>query len=441
MGKGSSAPTERPLSVEELRLYETQAKSLEQATRVAAEQFNLSKEDREYVANIYRGDVDPNDPAVKAEVARRLKETPPPVKKPSQSAADYANTLAAWTAERDAIVRQVSSDLGGKGVDELLFEGVKQAGGKAGELLSQWQAKSQELGDEYASTLSGLSDSFKNTLTATSEKLGTADQDILSNVTGQNLAGISQSYQEALKQAQGALSRRGLAGSGVEAGVIGSLSGQQAMAQAGALSQSYQQAIALSDQRRQQQMGIAGQIMQTGASTAGQIYQTQAGIAGQSMQNQLNLQQQNLANLQMASGVSQGVFGMSQNYLAGAGQTANQSASTAGQTAGQIGQTNMQYAQMKAEESGSVFGALTSGAFGLGTAAILKYSDKRLKTNIQHTGNKIGQFNEHTWDWIEGHDYGYNKGVIAQEVMEVMPEAVVLMDSGYYAVNYSMIGE
>ena len=66
-------------------------------------------------------------------------------------------------------------------------------------------------------------------------------------------------------------------------------------------------------------------------------------------------------------------------------------------------------------------------------------SDERLKTNIELQRVENG-YNIYTWDWIEGHDYGYNEGVIAQEVLEVNPEAVVMMDNGYYAVDYSKLG-
>ena len=54
--KGSSAPAQRALTQEELELLDSQRVSLDQATDVASKQYNLSNEDREYVAQIYRGD-------------------------------------------------------------------------------------------------------------------------------------------------------------------------------------------------------------------------------------------------------------------------------------------------------------------------------------------------------------------------------------------------
>lgn len=467
-GSKGSSYSERPLTEEEKGLYSQQTKSLEEATEIAAEQFNLSREDRDYISRIYRGDLDPNDPRVIQEVQNRLANTPPPVEPDRNDNAfyiittddsggrsktirefnqkaydsamrDYRESLSEHNTLKESITRRVASDLGGDSIDKLLFDAVKESGGKAAQAISSWETEAKRLGSEYTNTLTGISDSFKQQLTGASQKMGTADTDIYSQTKAQNLAGISQSYQEALKQAQGALSRRGLAGSGIEAGVISSLTGQAAMAQSGAMSQSYQQAIALSDQRRQQQLGIAGQVAQLGQSTAGQVYGIQSGLSNQFNQANLNAQQQQLANYQMASGVSQGVFGMSQNYLAQAGGTSQGNAQIAGQSAGTLGGLQMQYYNSQQEVAGAQAGAITSGITGMGAAGIIAMSDERLKTNIKLV-DIINGHNIYTWDWIEGHNYGYNKGVLAQEVLEKNPDAVLLGDDGYYMVDYSKLG-
>ena len=393
--KGSSAPTQRALTPTELDLLDSQANSLDQATEVAAKQYNLSNEDREYVAQIYRGDLDPTDPRVIKEVQKRMSNIKAPTKeewttqKTTTSYYDdgggktttttdifddkgYEEAVATFERDKEALVRKVSGDLGGKGVDELLFEAVTTSKSEAGKLLDGWKAKAVEMGDTYTSSLSGISDKFKNTLQTASDNLGTADSDIYSATKGQNLAGISQAYAEAQKQAEGSLARRGLTGSGVQAGVIGSLSGAEAQQKAQALGQSYQQAIGLSDQRRQQQMGIAGQIAQTGTATAGTQYQVGLGTQTSILQNSLANQQQNIANLQLSSGVSQGVFGQSANMLAGAGSTANTTAGVAGSTASAYGQMDNQYQlAANAEAAKGSFGeqligsAVSAGVGGL----------------------------------------------------------------------------
>ena len=269
--------------------------------------------------------------------------------------------------------------------------------------------------------------------------MGTASADIYAQTKAQNLAGISQAYQQASKEAMGTMSRRGLAGSGVEASVLGNIAGGQASASASALNQSYQQAIEMSDQRRGQQAGIAGQMAQTGQSLAQNIYGTQSGLEGQYMQNEINLQQQGLANLQMGAGVASGTFMQAQNYLNQAGQTANSTAQVAGNTASAYGQMDNQMMmareQTASEEKGAALGAVTS----LAGTGMMMMSDERLKTNLVLVGVEAGH-NVYTWDWIEGFDGGYNKGVLAQEVMETNPEAVEMMGNGYYGVYYDQIG-
>ena len=392
--KGSSAPAQRALTQEELELLDSQRVSLDQATEVASKQYNLSNEDREYVAQIYRGDLDPSDPKVVAEVQKRMGNLKPPTKeewtkqktttssqngifdnvinavatKDTFDEKGYEDAVKAFNDQKETLVRQVSGDLGGKGVDELLFEAVTNSKTEAAKLLGDWQNKAIELGDTYTSQLTGISDKFKNTLQTKSDAMGTADADIYASTKGENLAGISQAYAEARRQAESGLARRGLAGSGVAEQGISNLYGQEAQQKAQALGQSYSQAIALSDQRRTQQMGIAGQIAQSGTATAGSIYQTGLGTQTSILQNNLANQQQNIANLQLASGVSQGIFGQSANMLAGAGSTANQTASIAGSTASAYGQMDNQY-QMNmqnnaASDSGGLMGAALSAGVG-----------------------------------------------------------------------------
>jgi len=73
-------------------------------------------------------------------------------------------------------------------------------------------------------------------------------------------------------------------------------------------------------------------------------------------------------------------------------------------------------------------------------------SDSRLKIGIQPIDNaleKVNSLNGVTFNWNElalGKDTTTREaGVLAQEVNAVLPEAVVLRDNGYYAVNYDKI--
>jgi hypothetical protein len=94
------------------------------------------------------------------------------------------------------------------------------------------------------------------------------------------------------------------------------------------------------------------------------------------------------------------------------------------------GQYNAQMAS-NAQLRGSVIGA--GGA--LGGAAIA--SDRRLKKNIKRIGTHVLGIGLYTWDYLWGLPFS---GVMADEVEQVMPEAVVMHPSGFKMVNYSMLG-
>jgi len=70
-------------------------------------------------------------------------------------------------------------------------------------------------------------------------------------------------------------------------------------------------------------------------------------------------------------------------------------------------------------------------------------SDQRLKDNItpiENSLSKIESISGNTYDWNEkSGKEGHDVGVIAQEVLEILPEAVTTRDNGYLAVDYQRI--
>jgi len=96
----------------------------------------------------------------------------------------------------------------------------------------------------------------------------------------------------------------------------------------------------------------------------------------------------------------------------------------------------------KPSSAATILGALGSAAgayFGASAAA----SDVDLKTNIKKVGELEPGIGWYTWDWNDkGKELGAEsepaEGVLAQEVLEVKPDAVVVKD-GYYAVDYSKV--
>jgi len=90
--------------------------------------------------------------------------------------------------------------------------------------------------------------------------------------------------------------------------------------------------------------------------------------------------------------------------------------------------------------------SLMSGLFGLGSAGIGAYgamnapaavalSDVRLKSNIERVGTHPLGIGIYEYDIFDRRE----RGVIAQEVKEVMPEAVVEREDGYLMVDYGRL--
>lgn len=92
---------------------------------------------------------------------------------------------------------------------------------------------------------------------------------------------------------------------------------------------------------------------------------------------------------------------------------------------------------------GTVSGALTVTGQILSNADVVAYSDKRLKTNVNlitDALSKVTKINGYTYD-MAGVEPSVKRhsGVIAQELKEILPEAVVEDGNGYLAVRYSGI--
>jgi len=68
------------------------------------------------------------------------------------------------------------------------------------------------------------------------------------------------------------------------------------------------------------------------------------------------------------------------------------------------------------------------------------FSDRRLKENVTKIGT-LGDLNWYEWDWTDeakamGIDEQPTFGVIAQEVLKLIPEAVKMHKSGFLQVDY-----
>ena len=71
-------------------------------------------------------------------------------------------------------------------------------------------------------------------------------------------------------------------------------------------------------------------------------------------------------------------------------------------------------------------------------APIQYVSDIRLKKNIVRVGTTLYQLPLYDFSYID--QPGRFEGVMAQDVLKVMPEAVSIGADGFYRVNYTMLG-
>ena len=110
-----------------------------------------------------------------------------------------------------------------------------------------------------------------------------------------------------------------------------------------------------------------------------------------------------------------------------------------------LGAAGMQYnaqmgdfnAQQAAQQN------FNQGLMGLGGAGIMKYSDIRMKENIKQVhwlpnGLPVYEY-EYKPEFKDIAGHGKHIGVMAQEVEQVMPEAVITNANGYKMVNYGLL--
>ena len=263
---------------------------------------------------------------------------------------------------------------------------------------------------------------------------GRLTQEELARQTGRGaaeaVAGIrSAGFGQAQQQAQQAFEQQRQASQGL-ASLQAGLGGQQA--QIGqAMGGLGQLAAGLGGQFGTIGGGLAGLGQQTQQQLANQVnLLSQLGTQGQATQ-QAALSRQFAGAQQLAQEPLQRLL-TGQQMLAGAPM---------GGISGGTGTSAYQrgvYQQPTA--LGQAVGAAGTIMTGLGAMGI---SDMDLKTNIKKVGELEPGIGWYTWDWNEkgkalGAESEPAEGVLAQEVLEVKPDAVIVKD-GYYAVDYSKV--
>ncbi len=260
----------------------------------------------------------------------------------------------------------------------------------------------------------GLLSSMQDTLSQDARNFNTEDK--ASELAGKAGADVAQAFASAKDQSSRNMSRMGVNPSDGKAAAMGNqLSIAQALgtaqAMTGARTQARQEGYALTDRATNALAGYPAMGMQATQSGAG------FGASGTTIANQ-------------------GLAGMNSGYGA------------AGTMAGQMGQNaaNM-YGAMGSYKNGAdnaaananPMGALLGAGAQLGAATILK-SDPRLKQNIELVGR-----DERTG--LNLYEFAYKdapherwRGVMADEVLQVMPSAVHTNEEGFMSVDYGALG-
>ena len=110
-----------------------------------------------------------------------------------------------------------------------------------------------------------------------------------------------------------------------------------------------------------------------------------------------------------------------------------------GLLSGAIAPTTAGQTTQRKTGTGDVLGTAAQllGSYFIGT------SDKRLKDNIEYIGRSKDGHKIYTWEWNDiAQELGVDTptiGVLAQEVLQYMPEAVIKDENGYYKVNYGVL--
>jgi len=149
-----------------------------------------------------------------------------------------------------------------------------------------------------------------------------------------------------------------------------------------------------------------------------------------------------LGGLQTGLGTAGTVTEFEQN-LVNQGLSIEQARSAAQASSAQGGAALAQAGRKESSGSGMFGDLLSAAAQAAATYYATTGSDKKLKTNIKKVGQLPSGLPTYTWDWKEEfkHLVGNQPtlGVIAQEAMELFPEAVSMHADGYLQVDYSRI--
>lgn len=271
----------------------------------------------------------------------------------------------------------------------------------------------------------------------------------IGTVAGTNLAPYMNPYTQQVidTQAQDVLrnAQLGLNQLGTQASRAGAFGGSRHGVAMGEIGRGVAQMLGQQSAQLRQQ-GFTGAQQMAQADIQNRLAQANLGLAGS--QQLANLGQQSFGYGQAIQGglaqqgqaqqaLQQAMIDASKAQYAG---FQNAPVSSLGYVSAALGATPVPMSSTQQTTGGTqrqpgLFDYLTLGATAMG-------SDKRLKTSIKKIGELANGIGIYTWKWTKeaiesGKSNHMLKGVIAQEVRKVLPEAVILDKDGYMKVNYA----
>ena len=286
---------------------------------------------------------------------------------------------------------------------------------------------------------------LQNTLTS-AQGIGQYMNPYLQNVLQPSMALLNQQYGQQAAQEQGQATGAGAFGGSREALMSGLNQQNQMLAQNQLVGNAYSQAFGNAQQQATNVANVGLQGAQAGIQGAGQL----ANIGGQQLGAQQGiLSAQNAAGAQQQAQQQQIINQAVQNYAVAQQYPQQQLAFMNAQLRGlPLQSSTVQQYQAAPSAVSQAAGLGTAGIAGLGLYNAMSgtgtSSDIRVKENIEFVDILMDGINIYEFDYKpefkDKSGHGRYRGVMADEVEQIMPQAVVTDSNGYKYVRYDMLG-
>jgi hypothetical protein len=346
---------------------------------------------------------------------------------------DFGQGLAALQASNQAIGQNFGQGLSSQ---QLKNAAVSQNFGQG---LQAQQLRNQSIDQNMRNAL--MAQNSQNDAINQNFGRGVTSQQLTNQAIGQNF-GQGMSAQEMQNAAIAQNFGQGSTERQMQNAAIGQNFGQGATAQQmqnDAINANFGNAMSaqgMNNAAMQQNYGQANNIAGLYNSAAAQQYnQNMQGAqfgntaSDQALARAMQLRSQPLNEITALMGSSQIQNPQFQGYTG-----ANVNAAPVYQAAGDQAKYGMDvYGQQMAARNANMAAMGQMAGAGMGMFSFT--SDMRLKSNIERVGTHANGVGVYEYD-IDGHR---ERGVMAQEVLNVKPEAVIMNDDGFYMVNYGAL--